>query len=289
MLSGGLVLLALVAGVQAQGCGRTPIAPNLNNKGVRDINNDIVGGVNAVPYSWPWQIVWCVGTSPASCSLSCGGSVVHNNWVITAGHCVYGNTGNPGRYLVKAGVFDYTDSSSPSQSVAVSQIFLHPQYSQTNAPVNDIALIRLATPLSYTNQVQPVCLPSSDSTQTTPPSTGWVTGWGTTSSGGSLSRQLKQVNVPFVSYTSCRNSYGTAINDNLMTCAGITGKDSCQGDSGGPLVALSGNGSWFEYGIVSFGQGCAAPNYPGVYARSQAFCSWVASTTNGDVNCARPT
>jgi len=287
MLSGGLVLLALVAGVQAQGpCGMTPIAPNLNNKGVRDINNEIVGGVNAVPYSWPWQVLWCVGTNPSTCSLSCGGSVIDRNWVITAGHCVYGNL-NAGSYSVKAGAFQYTESTASVQQVRVSQIYLHPNYGQT--PVNDIALIRLATPLSYTNQVQPVCLPTVDSTQTTPPSTAWVTGWGTTTSGGQVSPQLKQVNVPFVSYTSCRNSYGTSINDNLMTCAGIAGKDSCQGDSGGPMVAQSNNGSWFEYGIVSWGRGCALAGYPGVYARMSAFCSWIQSTTNGDVNCARPT
>jgi len=292
MLSGGLVLLALVAGIQAQGCGRTPIAPNMNNNGERDINNEIVGGVNAVPNSWPWQVVWCVGANPASCSLSCGGSVIHNNWIITAGHCVYGNTNNPGRFLVKAGVFDYATSTEASmQAVGVKNIFLHPSYTQSGVPRFDIAVVELTTSLQYTNQVQPVCLPSADSTQTSPPSSAWVTGWGTTTvgGGGSVSRQLKQVNVPFVTYASCRNSYSTNVDDSQMTCAGVTGKDSCQGDSGGPLVGLSNNGSWFEYGIVSWGQGCANAGYPGVYARTSAFCTWINQATRGDVNCARPT
>jgi len=288
----GVVLLALLAvGAQAQGCGRTPIAPNLNNKGVRDINNEIVGGVDAVPGSWPWQIVWCSGTNPATCSLSCGGSVVHQNWVITAGHCV--NAANPGQYTVKAGVFRYgstTGTESTAQISSVQQIFRHPQYvTVQGAPFYDIAMVRLATPFTFTNNVQPVCLPSADTAQTSPPSAAWVTGWGTTAAGGQVSPTLKQVNVPFVSAASCTQSYGNAANNTLMTCAGRSGKDSCQGDSGGPMVGLSSNGSWFEYGIVSWGQGCAQAGYPGVYARTSAFCSWISSTTGGDVNCARPT
>jgi len=283
-------VLLQVVGSLAQ-CGNTPVMPNTNNKGERDINNEIVGGVNAVPYSWPWQIEWCIGSSASSCSLSCGGSVVGNNWVITAGHCVYGQTGNPGQFMVKAGLFDYQatpSSESGSQAVKVAQIYLHPQYSQTSAPTYDIALIRLATPLTYSDHIRPVCLPSADSTQTVPPNMAWVTGWGTTSSGGQVSRQLKQVQVPFVAYSSCQNSYGV-INNNVMVCAGRTGKDSCQGDSGGPLVQKSGNGSWYMYGIVSFGQGCASANYPGVYSRTSAYCNWISTTTGGQVTCSRPT
>jgi len=293
MRGAAVVLLALLGcTVHGQGCGRTPIAPNLNNKGVRDINNEIVGGVNAVPYSWPWQIVWCVNTN-GQCSLSCGGSVVARNWVVTAGHCVSGNQNNPGRFMVKAGTFDYASTTANEASVqtsTVQQIFLHPSYGTVGgAPVNDIALVRLAQPLTFTDQVQPVCMPSEDAVQTNPPSMGWTTGWGTTSSGGQVSRQLKQVQVPFVTYQSCRTAYGTALSDSLMTCAGQSGKDACQGDSGGPLVSLSNNGSWFEYGLTSFGQGCALAGYPGVYSRASAFCSWLSTTSGGDVNCARPT
>jgi len=293
MLSGGLILFALLTGVQAQGCGRTPIAPNTNNKGVRDINNEIVGGVNAVPYSWPWQIVWCVGTNPSTCSLSCGGSIVAPNWIITAGHCVSGNQNNPGRFMVKAGVFDYMGTPGTEQSAQVSQvqrIILHNQYATVSgAPRYDIALVQLATPFTFTNQVQPVCLPSADTAQTNPPSTLWTTGWGTTSSGGQVSRQLKQVLLPTVSNANCQGSYGNAFNGPLMCCAGQSGKDACQGDSGGPLVGLSNNGSWFMYGITSWGQGCALQGYPGVWARTSAFCSWVSTQTGGQVNCAAPT
>ncbi len=106
-----------------------------------------------------------------------------------------------------------------------------------------------------------------------------ATGYTAFSDSGSLSTPLRQVNVPFVSYADCQRAYGSFINNAVMICAGQGGKDSCQareivgfeayslndfqGDSGGALVAQS-NGSWFQYGIVSFGGRCGDPGVPGM-------------------------
>lgn len=61
-----------------------------------------------------------------------------------------------------------------------------------------------------------------------------------------------------------------------MLCAGYPsgGKDSCQNDSGGPLVEGS-----TVVGIVSWGWGCAAAGYPGVYADVGALRDWIESAT----------
>jgi secreted trypsin-like serine protease len=73
----------------------------------KNIHGEIVGGTVAVPYSWPWQVVWCTGGGfDARCQLECGGTVIDNNWVMTAGHCVYGQTTRPQNFRIKAGVFD---------------------------------------------------------------------------------------------------------------------------------------------------------------------------------------
>lgn len=72
-----------------------------------------------------------------------------------------------------------------------------------------------------------------------------------------------------------------------VVCAGKAGKDTCQGDSGGPLVVATGN-TWFLYGLTSWGYGCAENGHAGVYSRTSAYCSWIASETNNEVTCKDP-
>ena len=82
---------------------------------------------------------------------------------------------------------------------------------------------------------------------------------------------------------ACIFSYGALgweITDNML-CAGLSegGKDSCQGDSGGPLVVPVGAG-WKLAGIVSTGNECALPLYPGIYTRVPNFVNWVDDQEN---------
>jgi len=271
--------------VVAQQCGQTPVPPNVNKEGV----DEIVGGTNAVPYSWPWQVVWCSHSGWfGSCSLECGGSVVDNGWVITAGHCVEGYTNSPGSFRVKVGVFNQGSSSEAGEQVLeVKAIHLHPKYNPDPDPVWDIALIELKAPVAYTDHIQPVCLPLHDSNIVVEPNSAWVTGWGTTSEDGEISDTLKQVKVPFVNWTTCESEYPNEINEQVHICAGRAGVDTCQGDSGGPLVVQT-NGTWFMYGLTSFGTGCAEYRHPGVYSRVTAYCDWIAQTTGNKVQCHDP-
>ena len=113
-----------------------------------------------------------------------------------------------------------------------------------------------------------------------------VIGWGATSSGGAGSSVLRHVALPLISNQTCRLSYGIflgAISDRML-CAGVPqgGIDSCQGDSGGPLVVQDSTvGTWRQVGVVSWGRGCAAPNYYGVYARLPQLSSWIATKIAG--------
>jgi len=90
---------------------------------------------------------------------------------------------------------------------------------------------------------------------------------------------LRQVVVPIISQDACRESYGKNLTDNMM-CAGYMegGKDSCQGDSGGPLVCKKGD-RWWQYGITSWGEGCAKPNFPGIYSDVVKFLPWITKNT----------
>uniref|UniRef100_A0A3B3UYN7 Transmembrane protease serine 9-like n=1 Tax=Poecilia latipinna TaxID=48699 RepID=A0A3B3UYN7_9TELE len=145
-----------------------------------------------------------------------------------------------------------------SAQKANAQVIRHPSFSISTLD-NDIALIKLSSAVSFNNYISPVCLAAADSTFYSGVNS-WVTGWGNIGSG-------------------VRYSYKT------IRCAmkeqAEGGKDSCQGDSGGPMVSKQA-GRWIQSGIVSFGIGCANPNYPGVYARVSQYESWIKTqiTTN---------
>jgi len=102
-----------------------------------------------------------------------------------------------------------------------------------------------------------------------------VLGMGTTSSGGNLSNRLRDVKVESFSNNQCKKYYGNSITDKMI-CAGYVegGRDSCQGDSGGPIVKVNGN-THIQVGIVSWGDGCAYANKPGVYSRVSEEIDWM--------------
>ncbi|KAJ6669071.1 hypothetical protein lerEdw1_007880 [Lerista edwardsae] len=125
-----------------------------------------------------------------------------------------------------------------------------------------------------TKYVKPVCLPDSafpDDTEC------YISGWGATKTGES-SHQLLDARVKLISQTRCNapSTYNNRL-DESMLCAGNlqrTRADSCQGDSGGPLTCLK-NGSYYLYGIVSWGDRCGLRNKPGVYTRIMRFRNWI--------------
>uniref|UniRef100_A0A8C4F937 Peptidase S1 domain-containing protein n=1 Tax=Dicentrarchus labrax TaxID=13489 RepID=A0A8C4F937_DICLA len=171
------------------------------------------------------------------------------------------------------------EGSNPNEVTrTVTQIINHPSYdSSTND--NDISLLKLSSPVTFTNYIRPVCLAASGSTFYNGTDS-WVTGWGTIGSGVPLPspQDLMEVEVPVVGNRQCNCDYGVgSITDNMI-CAGLRagGKDSCQGDSGGPMVSKQ-NSRWIQEGIVSFGEGCAEPEKPGVYTRVSQYQSWINS------------
>lgn len=232
----------------------------------------IVGGEESVPGARPWMV------SLQRSSHFCGGSLIKNDWVLTAAHCVDGSS-TSGLYAV---VGRHAWNGSDGQRIAVSQIIVHPAYNDSTSD-NDIALLKLssASTLGLTLMQLPDAALIDEAAA--PGDLVTVLGWGTTTEGGSIPSNLREVDVPVVSNSTCNSSsaYNGQITSNMM-CAGFAsgGKDSCQGDSGGPLM-FTYAGTDYQAGIVSWGEGCARPNKYGVYTKLLNYVSWVNEQISG--------
>uniref|UniRef100_A0A8C9R4S9 chymotrypsin n=1 Tax=Scleropages formosus TaxID=113540 RepID=A0A8C9R4S9_SCLFO len=248
-------------------CGRAPL------------NTKIVGGQNAAPGSWPWQV-----SMRYQGSHVCGGSLINNRWVLSAAHCFALISTNPSRWTMVLGLQTQQGTNPNSVSVSVSKITVNPNYNG-NTNNNDLALVQLSSTINFSDYIQPICLAATGSTFYNGTET-WVSGWGNIQSGVSLPSPgtLQEMQVPVVGNGKCNCLYGPgSITDNML-CAGLLagGKDSCQGDSGGPLVVKRGS-VWVQAGIVSFGNGCAEPSYPGVYTRVSRYQSWISSVITSNL------
>ena len=132
----------------------------------------------------------------------CGGSLISDQHVLTAAHCTEGGSTSSIRVLL--GEHDTTDSVADIRSI--SAITDHPNYNSGTLE-NDYSILTLSNPVTFNNQMAPVCLPADTSVLYTN-KMATVTGWGTTSSGGSLSPRLLEVNVNVTSNEFCNNAYG---------------------------------------------------------------------------------
>ncbi|CAF1013664.1 unnamed protein product [Adineta steineri] len=238
----------------------------------------IIGGENAVERSWGWIV-----SIRKRQSHFCGGSIFSSSFIITAAHCVHDIT-SLSDLTILAGSSTLTPSSSNKfyQIRSISQITIHPSYATTDTYENDIALIRLSTPLDMTNgYIKPICLPTGTNSEPSDNIDMIAVGWGVTSTSQDISSQnLQQVTIKSIKSTS-KDCLNIIDNSQVQFCAGILttgGKDTCQGDSGGPLVAFV-NGLWQLDGITSYGYGCALPGYPGVYTRVSFYIPWIKSIT----------
>ena len=178
------------------------------------------------PYSLPWQVGL---VDPNGSRTWCGGTLIGPQHVLTAAHCMGGN------FEVVVGEHSITDTEDGTNH-AVCGTTSHPDYNTGTSTNYDYAIVRLSQPVDIGPRAVPACLPTTsfagsfmdDKTVT-------VSGWGTTSSGGSQANVLMSVDVPMVSNAVCKQAYGESSITDAMMCAGRPqgGVDSCQGDSGG--------------------------------------------------------
>jgi trypsin len=203
----------------------------------------VVGGSDAAPGQFPYQVS-LVATGSYGTSSICGGSILNPNTVLTAAHCVDGQA--PGALSVRYGGTDRT--SLPGYS-PVSQVKIDPQWNRVSLDY-DFAVLKLATPIIFGTDAQPIPLATARPAHGTPAT---LSGWGLTAGGGPQPRTLQDATLNIMSATACGAKWQDVNPITArMVCAQNTVASSCNGDSGGPLVA---NGQLV--GIVSWGaSGC---------------------------------
>lgn len=252
-----------------------------------DPSPQIVGGNEAEPGAWPFQVALVKAGGDPYDKQYCGGVLVAPAWVLTAAHCVDGDA--PTDVEVIAGIHNLPVPDPGFQRLRLAEIIIHPDYDPVSDD-SDIALLRLLAPAPFREMqgdmlpigaVQPVAATVGALTGTT----ATVVGWGSTVEQPSgrppnYPPELRQVDVPILANAQCDQSYRGEITPTML-CAGYPegGKDSCQGDSGGPLLVWdAATQMWQVAGIVSWGSGCALAGFPGVYARVSVFSDWIATT-----------
>ena len=178
----------------------------------------IIGGETALQGSWPWAV-----SLRYYGAHICGGSILSSYFIITAAHCMDDITDSASLTILAGSLtLNVSSSSEPYQILSITQIIKHIYY-DPNTFSNDIALLRLASPINITNEnSKPICLPTNDSVQPTDNINMVVVGWGVTSMSSTiLSSNLLQVTVQSIASTSsdCRS---VIYNSTLQFCAGIS-------------------------------------------------------------------
>ncbi|WP_205328573.1 serine protease [Glycomyces sp. YM15] len=258
-------LIRLGAGVAA-GLGATAIAwagiaanaEPVEPKG--DFEAQIIGGGDVTEGQYPWLVgLGSPGEGTAYERQFCGGSVIAEDVVLTAAHCVEDAAAED--LVVFSGAIDL--ESEDVVETAVADLHVAEDYNDPIAMSNDWALLKLAEPVD----VEPIGL----GTEPEEFDLLEVAGWGDTGDGFPTTAQW--VEVPFVSDADCEAAYPDEVDAESMLCAGDLengGIDSCQGDSGGPIMTPAGEDQ-ILVGIVSWGYGCAEAGNPGVYAEVAGF------------------
>ncbi|XP_076664976.1 chymotrypsin-2-like [Andrena cerasifolii] len=225
----------------------------------------IIGGTVAKPGEIPYQVAL---VDLKSGTHFCGGSILNEDYVITAAHCVKGKS--PTSFKVIAGTVDLSKAASEEHSA--KEIHIHENYHSKDSWVNDIALIKVETRFVKSALISFVPMPAPGELVKTNDSA-IVSGFGRLAYNGDKTDLLHWVDIRIASQDYCKTVYkGSATIYDTHVCAydPTAVRGHCKGDSGGPLTV---NGKLA--GLVSWSHDCADTVYPSVYTRVSSYIDWI--------------
>jgi secreted trypsin-like serine protease len=241
------------------GCGPTKMTPR------------IVGGTEAVPHSFPWQVALFIDDS-----YFCGGSIISNEWILTAGHCLDGAIS----VEVVAGAHNIRENEPTQVTMVSTDLTVHEAYNSVLLH-QDVALVHLPSPLTFDANIAPICLPSYSDVDLPAGTVVTASGWGKTSDGalGGISDVLNESTNEVITDDECAVTYGVIINGSILCTDTSTGSGTCNGDSGGPLN-YEVEGVTYTRGVTSFvsSDGCTA-GLPDGFTRVVRYLDWIETQT----------
>ncbi|XP_049426364.1 prothrombin [Epinephelus fuscoguttatus] len=277
-------------------CGERPLFEKQNKVDAKENElldsyreKRIVGGDDAEVASAPWQVM-LYKRSPQE--LLCGASLISDQWILTAAHCIlyppWNKNFTSDDILVRLGKHNRAKFERGTEKiVAITEIIVHPKYNWRENLNRDIALLHMRRPITFTDEIFPVCLPSRKVAKALMSEgyKGRVTGWGNLKetwnpSARNLPTVLQQIHLPIVDQDICRSSTSVKITNNMF-CAGYKPEDAergdaCEGDSGGPFVMkYPAENRWYQMGIVSWGEGCDRDGKFGFYTHLFRMSKWM--------------
>jgi len=280
-------------------CGPKPEGPKEPQKDCycglanRRQTSKIAGGKKTDVNKYPWQVYIRIQQIPVP---YCGGSVLSNQWILTAAHCFES-------WITKSDVKVYLGDhnykipdEAKSIPMDVAEIILHDKWIKRNIYRYDFALLKLTDEIDFQSHphIRPICLPADGSKKDYSDYVATATGWGGTSWGGTGSPHLLEVDLTVVTETECREHYDSTDIEQLLCTKGDSGKGICSGDSGGPLVTKEDGSSGTDpgqnyelIGVTSFTkQGTCKGTVQG-FARVTAQLKWIREKIKGSRICPR--
>ncbi|XP_027296162.2 serine protease 40 isoform X1, partial [Cricetulus griseus] len=260
----------------------TPNGPNPLSIvcGKTQFQGRIFGGETANPERWPWQASLLFRGNHI-----CGAVLIDKNWIAGAAHC-FQRSQKPSDYRVLLGYHKLGSPTKYSRQMTVNAIIFHENFNKFYLQRNDIVLMQLHKPVTYSSHILPACVPEN-TTKVSLGSSCWISGWGMLTEDKFLPSPypLQQAQVSLMDTKKCETFFQApetnfikykAIKDDMLCAEDITsGKSICRGDSGGPLVC-SLNGYWYVVGLASWFASCLQPiSTPNIFTNVAYFSDWI--------------